>query len=261
MGNVATKDFRVMEAAVSGDAVPEGKDVGAQQFGSEHGESFNESSPVKPKVVIVTGPSLKNSLASLSEATEAETVSLVSSVSDYGDFAPSFRIKQWDRKTLYSDFIQEGLRYLKKQDSNVVMLFESPSTAATDSTFHNGGAYKMHDYPPSSSASKGVLGPCRYSVMNGNTFASFLKDGTPPAGLLEHWRKYIPGFVEPKFCPEIDDNTLVYAYLPCESIKNHINDPHIHYHLVGKDAIHLMTEKTTKLLTNTKNHRPCVGTL
>jgi D-alanine-D-alanine ligase-like ATP-grasp enzyme len=31
-----------------------------------------------------------------------------------------------------------------------------------------------------------------------------------------------------------------------------------HYHLAGKDAIHLMTQKTTKILTDTRTKRPCV---
>jgi hypothetical protein len=51
----------------------------------------------------------------------------------------------------------------------------------------------------------------------------------------------------------------VYAYLPLENIKQHLNDPHIHYHLAGKDVIHLMTKKTAKLLPNTKDHRPCIA--
>jgi hypothetical protein len=32
----------------------------------------------------------------------------------------------------------------------------------------------------------------------------------------------------------------------------------VHYHLAGKDAIHLMTQKTTKLLPDTHTSRPCV---
>jgi hypothetical protein len=32
----------------------------------------------------------------------------------------------------------------------------------------------------------------------------------------------------------------------------------VHYHLAGKDAIHLMTQKTTKLLDDTRTKRPCV---
>lgn len=34
--------------------------------------------------------------------------------------------------------------------------------------------------------------------------------------------------------------------------------PPAHYHLAGKDAIHLMTQKTTQLLPDTHSKRPCV---
>jgi len=43
------------------------------------------------------------------------------------------------------------------------------------------------------------------------------------------------------------------------SFDKHVIDPHIHYHLAGKDAINLMTHKTTRLLPNTKDERPCVA--
>ena len=39
---------------------------------------------------------------------------------------------------------------------------------------------------------------------------------------------------------------LDYAYLPVEQLKHHGNDPDTHFHLAGKDAIHPMTQKTTK---------------
>ena len=119
--------------------------------------------------------------------------------------------------------------------------------------------FKFHDYPPSAGATKAVLGPCRYSVMNGSSYPSFLRDGAPPAGLVDHWESTVPGFQRPSFVSEIPDSASVYAYLPCESIKNHVNDPSVHYHLVGKDALHLMSKRTTKLLPNTRDTRPCVA--
>ena len=54
-----------------------------------------------------------------------------------------------------------------------------------------------------------------------------------------------------------EDNT-VYAYLPVEAIKIHVNDPHVHYHLAGKDSIVLLTQKTARLLPDKKTVRPCV---
>ena len=62
----------------------------------------------------------------------------------------------------------------------------------------------------------------------------------------------------PNFVKVIHPDDLVYAYLPVEQIKNHVNDPDTHYHLVGKDSIVLMTQKTTRLLPDTRSVRPCV---
>jgi hypothetical protein len=94
--------------------------------------------------------------------------------------------------------------------------------------------------------------------MNGDAFPSFLRDGETPPGLKEHWAATVPGIKMPKFVNKIVENDLVYAYLPVEKIKNHVNDPDTHYHLAGKDAIHLMTQKTTRLLPDTRTSRPCV---
>jgi len=77
---------------------------------------------------------------------------------------------------------------------------------------------------------------------------------------MEHWAATIPGIADklPRFVSTIHPEDLVYAYLPVEAIKNHVNDPEVHYHLCGKDAIHLMTQMTTKLLPDTRTSRPCV---
>jgi ATP-grasp domain len=103
-----------------------------------------------------------------------------------------------------------------------------------------------------------MLGPCRYALMTGDVFPVFLRDAVPPEGLLEHWSKTVPGSVMPKFVSTIKSDDLVYAYLPVEQIQKHLNDPVIHYHLAGKDSIVLMTQKTTKLLPDTRVSRPCV---
>ena len=142
---------------------------------------------------------------------------------------------------------------------NIVMLFDSPTSSTADFAFHNANKFRFHDWPPpSKTGGKSVLGPCRYALMSGNTYPVFLKDGAPPAGLMEHWTDAVPGFVPPTFCDKITDEDTVYAYLPVEQIRHHVNDPDVHYHLAGKDAIHLMTQKTTELLLDTKTVRPCV---
>ena len=219
----------------------------------------NPASP-DAKVVIVTGKDLQVSPLSAAETQSLtdETLSLISSLSDT-DLNPAFRCKAWDGVSGYSDLIQEGLRYLKREESNVVMIYESPSSsAAQDTSFYNDQVFKFHDWPPAPSTYKGVLGPCRYSLVNGASFPSYLKGGAPPAGLLQHWQDFVPGYVAPRFVSKVTDDDCVYAYLPLESVEHHVNDPHVHYHLAGKDALPLMTQKTTKLLNNT-SHRPCVA--
>jgi len=178
----------------------------------------------------------------------------------------TFKCSNWAGKRYYSDYIKAGIEYKQTKDPNyiphndVVMLFESPSSSATDSSFHNASKYRFHDWPPpKSSKSKGILGPNRYASMNGTSYPVFLREGAPPPGLLEHWASVIPDFVTPRFVDKIETNeNTVYAYLPVEQLKYHVNDPDTHFHLAGKDAIHLMTQKTTKLLPDTRTKRPCV---
>lgn len=208
-----------------------------------------------------------------------------------------FQVKNWDGKKHYSDYIAQGLKTKRKEadkkkaeieaaghsmdvtansttstmnsktltnaasiySDNIVMLFDSPTSSTSDFAFHNANKFRFHDWPPpSKTGGKSVLGPCRYALMSGDTYPVFLKDGAPPDGLMEHWTEAVPGFVPPTFVDKITDEDTVYAYLPVEQIRHHVNDPDVHYHLAGKDAIHLMTQKTTELLLDTKTVRPCV---
>lgn len=112
------------------------------------------------------------------------------------------------------------------ENPHVVMLFESPSSSTADFTFHNKTKFRFHDWPPAAkTGGKSVLGPCRYALMNGTTYPVFLKDGTPPVGLLEHWKAAVPGFQPPSYVDVITDSEVVYAYLPVEQIRHHVNDP------------------------------------
>jgi hypothetical protein len=221
----------------------------ASSFREETSEDFAEKLCVEENKTIDTA--------------DDASASLVSAMSDLDFATPQFRICNWDKTTKYSDYIRSGLEYNAKLQQHVtetetIMLFEAPSTTSNTSSFFNSQCFSFHDYPPSSTAYKTMLGPCRYSLMNGSAFPSYLQAGTPTAGLLEHWEITVPGFERPTFISEINDAAQVYAYLPCESIKNHVNDPHVHYHLAGKDALHLMTDKTTKLYPTTAQ-RPCIA--
>lgn len=173
-------------------------------------------------------------------------------------------ILPWSGDKYYSDLVKEGLRSLWQDDGasskEVIMIYESPATAVAlaDTSFFNDILFQFHDYPLSSLEGKTVVGPLRYSCMTGNSLSVYLQHA-PPTGLVEHWSKTIPDFTAPTFCHEITKTATICAYLPLESlVHQHMIDPHVHYELAGKDAIPYMTEKTTRLLPDTQQVRPCV---
>lgn len=218
-------------------------------------------------VVIVSKDGLSSKL-NLSKTNLEETDSPTSSVTvpveidslSNDQSTRDFPVHAWDGKKMYSDLISEGLQQLGKETKDVLMLYESPSSNSKDTSFQNTQVFNIHDYPPTSPYVKMVLAPCRYSVMNGISYSSYLSDSCP-AGLMDHWKDTIPNFQAPSFTSKIEDYSKVYAYLPLENldVDRHVINPHIHYHLAGKGALCLMTDRTTKLLTNTKDQRPCVA--
>ena len=174
------------------------------------------------------------------EDKDNDTATLVAAIADFDFTNTKLNVKDWDPMTFkgYSEYIKEGMEFLKKDPSNVVMLFESPSSSTDQSSFHNNEKYKFHDWPPpKSTVSKAILGPCKYSMWNGDALPVFLRAGSTPPGLAEHWQKVMPKeLVMPKFVKKIETDDCAYAYLPVEQIQNHVNDPMTHYHLAGKDG-------------------------
>lgn len=213
----------------------------------------NEVIPQSSLLIVAENETLKPG----SESIEHRLVENLDEL-DFGDDG-TFTVKDWDGKLCYSDLIQKGMQYVKRGDEKVVMLFESPSSSSTNSSFHNASKFKFHDWPPpKSTKSKEMLGPCRYGMMNGNKYPVYLRSGTPPPGIMSHWAEAVPDYVPSQFVDKITDSETCYAYLPVEQIRKHVNDPVTHYHLAGKDSIHLMTNKTTRLLEDTQAVRPCV---
>lgn len=156
-------------------------------------------------------------------------------------FDDAFLVEEWDLQKGLSDLIMDGLCYKGVKDKNVIMLFESPSSFSfLDASFVNQNNYKFNDWPPPKSAlTKTVLGPCRYASMNGMSLPVYLKDGNPPTGLEEHWAQAIPDHQRPFFVSEIRETDIVYAYLPAEQLRQHLNDPDgksIFFHDVSRAA-------------------------
>lgn len=167
------------------------------------------------------------------------------------------RITAWDGTKYFSDLVKSGLDYLK-DPSQCVMIHECPSTASADTSFRNVNLFKVHDYPFQPIDTK-IMRPLRYSALNGDTFPSY-HPVPPNPSIVDHWEKAIPNFIRPAFTNEVPSTpTKVYVYMPMEGDFHFINDPHFLYHLSGKDAIPCMTTRTTKLLPNTKDVRPCVA--
>jgi hypothetical protein len=261
MGNTVTKSA----------SVPNLRALVNEKDDSFAHDTSSPDSPLKP-VVIVTTDNLNEGLPPLTPGTtiaNSETESLVSSISDplaspasLDTITPAqtFAVAQWDGQQYFADLVRDGLAALHKDNTNVLMLYESPSSSSTETSFYNSQVFNYHDFPAFPPYYKSVLAPCRYSIMNGSTYPSYLRDD-PPSGLIEHWQATVPDFVAPTFVPTIDEQAQVYAYLPVEhlNLDNHVLVPHVHYHLAGKDAIHLMTNKTTRLLANTQDERPCVA--
>jgi len=172
--------------------------------------------------------------------------------------ARSYLCKNWCGSKYYADMMKEGLEFLGQPADHVVMLFESPSTCNDATSFFNNSVFPVHDYPPAMPMVKTTIAPLRYSMMNGPTYPSFL-DVDVPEGLFEHWARNVPGHKQPTFVNRFDDDTTVYPYLPLEHVRKHLNDPHVHYHLAGKAAIHLMTDDAPRQFANTTDERPCVA--
>jgi hypothetical protein len=241
MGNAATKEPQQLPTIVTTEKVyltvndvHQDEEFTVQTEGS--GSIFNESSECT--VSPTSGMTM--------DAVETEQVyedfdSVVSAITLYDSVASADVIRWWDGTKFFSDYVQDGLKALGASESNICMVFENPSTSPQEPTFFNGNTFKFHEYPPSPPLYKAVLTPCRYSMMNGNVYPSYLQGGVAPSGLVDHWMQTIPGFIAPLFVPEIPSEGKVYAYLPMESISNYVNDPHVHYHLAGKDALHLST--------------------
>ena len=229
--------------------------------GDDHQVQIKEQDPTEKAIIPQESLVIVTETESLKPGSDSVEHTLVQNLGDldFDDDDGQFNVKDWDGKLCYSDLIHRGMKFVKRDAEKVVMLFESPSSSSANSSFHNASKYKFHDWPPpKSTKSKEMLGPCRYGMMNGNKYPVFLRSGAPPAGIMDHWKEAIPDYVPSEFVNKITENDTAYAYLPVEQIKNHVNDPNIHYHLAGKDSIHLMTNKTTRLLEDTRTVRPCV---
>ena len=171
-----------------------------------------------------------------------DNASLVSAISLNDTVSNCTVVHSWDQSKFLSNYIQDGLKSLKREDSSICMVFENPCSSSPEpGSFYTGSAFKFHDYPPSPPLYKAILTPCRYSMVNGSVYPSYLQNGSPPEGLMEHWIASIPGFKCPYFVKEIPTDGLVYNYLPMENVANSMNDPFVHYHLCGKDALPLST--------------------
>jgi hypothetical protein len=251
--------------------------------------TLKHESEVTPVKVATSWPSFgsetaslsSNSLTQTSEAVspalfekpvQAVTIELEATIAQASEVAAveaptiatseAIKITDWDGRNTFSDLIHEGLVDLLGKESadaqKVHMVYECPSTASSETSFRNSSKWKIHDYPPTARQYWSVMRPLRYTCFNGQTFPAFLQE-LPPNSIVNHWNKSIPGFVSPAIVHEIPIDAITNAYMPMEQHSNYVCDPDVHYRIAGKDAIPDMTLRTTRILKNTRDERPCVA--
>ena len=79
--------------------------------------------------------------------TEEHRINTAVSVSIYPNVRVSdvpkldIAVKEWDGTKFFSDYIKDGIEYNSNNSDKAIMLFESPSSSAVNTSFHNGGTY------------------------------------------------------------------------------------------------------------------------
>jgi hypothetical protein len=227
MGNQVTKHYQQQQQQ-NKDSVFIDHDVTVKN----NNHNNNNNNKRDNEIVIVKDTLLPPTSSNTITTVASDADSLVSSISD--PLSPSLDVSahsfssrhhhhkslyvcRWDGVTYYGTMVQQGLEYLGKDASKVLMLYESPSSSSTETSFYNSQVFNYHDFPSFPAYYKSVLAPCRYSVMNGSVYPSYLRDPAPH-GLIEHWQEALPNFEAPVFTPDITADTKVYAYLPVEHL-------------------------------------------
>jgi hypothetical protein len=115
----------------------------------ESGITTESASYSKPSVVIFKDAAQECSIAENGALnTVDETIIAVPSLiasretAIGNDFSPSSHdpqsmVRKWDGRTYLSDMIRNGLDYLKRDSSNVLMIYESPSSSTKEGSFFN----------------------------------------------------------------------------------------------------------------------------
>ena len=144
MGNIPAKEIKASEK------VRKGCDPTAQ----ENKENISEADTPLPAIdddilpgfVVVSSAGKaprKGGFAQLNVPSAATATipneSPLSSLSDQRGCPspPAVDVEPWDRRELFSDFVYDDLRALDGDGSNVVMLFECPTSCASGTSFFN----------------------------------------------------------------------------------------------------------------------------
>jgi hypothetical protein len=207
------------------------------------------------------------------EVSSTTSISSMSALTSTHSHATSNLVfASWDRRTLLSDFVREAVQYKGGSSADgVIMVFERPSSLDKNAHFYNHQAFKACEYPAvltktTMPQERTILEPLCCCMMNGASYPVFLSCHPLPtyiALLTKHWQDTFEHFfywTPPRFTGAIHDEDRAYCVGPCESVRHHVNDPFVHFHLSGLDAIHLMAPKhCTLALRASTAERPCVA--
>jgi len=142
------------------------------------------------------------------------------------------------------------------------ILLEFPSSSNRNLAFVNDEKFVIYDFPPPSLFYNEYLLPLRACPVAGNK-VPLLLNGNPSNALQQHWRRWVPGYVEPvlKSTSEVkNEKGPIVVSFPHQSIpaEKHAVDPYVHYWVLSKHCIPYMGTTCPKHMSLDEYTLPCM---
>lgn len=141
------------------------------------------------------------------------------------------------------------------------VLLEFPSSSNKSLRFVNDEKFLIYDFPPPTAFYNEYLLPLRACPVAGDKLPLLL-NGYPSKGLKDHWKKWVPGYVEPVIKPvsEIKECGRIIVSFPHQNIppSKHAVDPQVHYWLLSKRSIPQMGASYPEHMTMDNYTLPCM---
>jgi hypothetical protein len=141
------------------------------------------------------------------------------------------------------------------------ILLEFPSSSNKNLRFVNDEKFLIYDFPPPSAFYNEYLLPLRACPVAGNELPLLL-NGYPSNALKNHWKQWVPGYVEPVIKPTsvIQECGPIVVSFPHQQIptSKHAVDPHVHYWVLSKRSIPHMGTSYPRYMTQESFTLPCM---